>query len=81
MHRGVIMSELQMTIQKAYMLSDNEQSILAKIIDAFISGTRFSNTQTEQKRVIGRFDGKYEISNDIDFCNDEIAEMFGVKGK
>lgn len=27
---------------------------------------------------IGQFDGKFKVSDDIDFCNDEIAEMFGV---
>ncbi len=78
MYGGVVMSELQMTMQKAYMLSDSEQSILAKLIDAFITSTKSSNTQSTSKRVIGRFDGKYEILDDIDFCNDEIAEMFGV---
>ena len=27
---------------------------------------------------IGMFDGKFPVADDIDFCNDEIAEMFGV---
>ena len=27
---------------------------------------------------IGMFDGKFPVEDDIDFCNDEIAEMFGV---
>ncbi len=25
---------------------------------------------------VGMFDGKFNIIDDIDFCNDEIAEMF-----
>ena len=29
-------------------------------------------------RPIGKCDGKYDVPDDIDFCNDEIAEMFGV---
>ena len=27
---------------------------------------------------LGVAEGKFEIPDDIDFCNDEIAEMFGV---
>lgn len=32
----------------------------------------------EKKRTLGIADGKYFIPDDIDGCNDEIAEMFGV---
>ena len=28
--------------------------------------------------IIGACDGKYKIPADFDYCNDEIAEMFGV---
>ncbi len=31
------------------------------------------------KRILGIADGQYEIPEDIDSSNDEIAEMFGVK--
>ena len=31
------------------------------------------------KRRLGIANGKYEIPDNIDSCNDEIAEMFGVK--
>ncbi len=31
------------------------------------------------KRTLGIANGKYTIPDDIDGCNDEIAEMFGVK--
>ena len=31
------------------------------------------------KRTLGIARGKYDIPDDIDACNDEIAEMFGVK--
>lgn len=33
----------------------------------------------EEKRILGIANGKYSIADDIDECNDEIAEMFGVK--
>lgn len=33
----------------------------------------------ETKRTLGMANGKYKIPDDIDQCNDEIAEMFGVE--
>lgn len=36
-------------------------------------------TALEKKRTLGIANGKYSIPDDIDECNDEIAEMFGVK--
>lgn len=33
----------------------------------------------EVKRTLGIANGKYVIPDNIDGCNDEIAEMFGVK--
>ena len=29
---------------------------------------------------LGVAKGKFDVPDDIDFCNDEIAEMFGVNG-
>lgn len=31
------------------------------------------------KRTLGIANGKYTIPDDIDGCNDEIAELFGIK--
>ena len=75
------MNELQNTIQKAYFLSDKDQNMLAKLIEVFILGAESGNgTNMSQKsiRKVGKFDGKYDVADDIDFCNDEIANMFGV---
>lgn len=36
-------------------------------------------TAAGEKRTLGIANGKYSIPDDIDECNDEIAEMFGVK--
>ena len=33
---------------------------------------------SEDKRPIGLLKGKYTVPEDIDACNDEIAEIFGV---
>ena len=35
----------------------------------------------EEKRTLGIANGKYSIPDDIDECNDEIAEMFGRRKK
>ena len=37
-------------------------------------------TTKEKKRTLGLANGKYAIPDDIDECNFEIAEMFGVEG-
>ena len=34
---------------------------------------------TEAKRILGIANGKYEIPDDIDECNNEITEMFEMK--
>lgn len=36
-------------------------------------------SQSKSKRVLGLANGKYIIPDDIDACNDEILELFGVK--
>jgi hypothetical protein len=79
--RETDMNELQTTIKKAYLLSEKEQNMLAKLIEVFIQETEREVMLGEQKksrRVIGKFNGKYDVPDDIDFCNDEIAKMFGV---
>lgn len=75
------MSELQSTIKKAYQLSESEQNMLANLMEIFIQGIESaheSGAQKKIKRVVGKYNGKYDIPDDIDFCNDEIAKMFGV---
>ena len=36
-------------------------------------------SRSKSKRVLGLANGKYAIPDDIDACNDEISELFGVK--
>ena len=71
------MSELQMTIQKAYLLPEKDQNLLAKLIEVFLSEKESTKTK-KTKRIVGKYDGKFDVIDDIDFCNDEIAEMFEV---
>ena len=53
-------------------------------IDKILSYAKFIKTDLrlnesiKHKRRIGIADGLYNIPDDIDTCNDEIAEMFGV---
>ena len=69
---------MKISLKKAYLLSENEQNALAKMIDAFISCLS-SSKDSASSRNVGQFDGEFEVADDIDVCNDEIAEMFGVK--
>ncbi len=78
MRGGLIMNNLHSTIEKAYSLPNEEQNALVELIDTFINNVSKSKMKTHIRRA-GKFDGKYKVVDDIDFCNDEIAELFDVK--
>lgn len=62
-------------IKKIAGLSDDNLMFLSDIIDKFM---RPVQAETTSKR-IGIAEGKFVVPDDFDACNDEIAEMFGVK--
>lgn len=62
-------------IKKAVGLSDDNLIFLSDMIDKFMRPLR---AETSPKR-IGVAEGKFVVPDDFDACNDEIAEMFGVK--
>ena len=62
-------------IKKVVGLSDDNLIFLSDMIDKFM---RPVQSETVSKR-IGVAKGKFVIPDDFDACNDEIAEMFGVK--
>ena len=76
MFGGTCMDSLQMSISKAYSLPKDYQTALSKIIDQFVE-VAASKSSTKKSR-LGIADGKYQFPDDIDFCNDEIAELFGM---
>lgn len=62
-------------IKKVVGLSDDNLMFLSDMIDKFM---RPVQEKTTSKR-IGIAEGKFIVPDDFDACNDEIAEMFGVK--
>ena len=56
---------------------DEQLSLMAYLANAIKQKTASANIQ-KKKRYFGCAKGEFEIPEDIDFCNDEIAEMFGV---
>ena len=46
--------------------------------DSDLSDNVTQSTQRKNRRVLGLAEGKYSIPDDIDACNGEIAQMFGV---
>ena len=73
------MSEALMNLEEQIsLISLNEQiTLMAYLANAIKQKTASANIQ-KKKRYFGCAKGEFEIPEDIDFCNDEIAEMFGV---
>ena len=60
------------------LISLSEQiTLMAYLANAIKQKAAPANIQ-KKKRYFGCAKGEFEIPEDIDFCNDEIAEMFGV---
>ncbi len=55
-------------------------SAVSAFVDKVISlkAMPFTTNNYKRKRKLGIAEGKYDIPDDIDSLNDEIAEMFGV---
>lgn len=80
------MTAQQEAILLIQSLPDDTLSIFVELLKRMVAGDLYSvdiltseEAQAQpRKRRLGIADGKYDIPDDIDFCNDEIAEMFGV---
>jgi hypothetical protein len=55
------------------ILPDDRVEIIIRVMQGFITPVSDSNSKR-----IGVAKGKFDVPDDIDECNDEIAEMFGV---
>ena len=62
-------------IKKVIGLSDDNLIFLNDMIDKFMIPIQAVSTSQR----IGIAEGKFVVPDDFDACNDEIAEMFGVK--
>ena len=75
------MSNALMDIEKQIpLISLNEQiSLMAYLANAIKKNTEAATSKESSiSKRLGIAKGKFEIGDDIDFCNNEIAEMFGV---
>ncbi len=70
---SVILEEQVM--KKVVGLSDENLIFLSDMIDRFMKPNQ--NQEVKTKR-IGVAKGKFVVPDDIDECNNEIANMFGV---
>ena len=70
---SVILEEQVM--KKVVGLSDKNLIFLSDMIDRFMKPNQ--NQEVKTKR-IGVAKGKFVVPDDIDECNNEIANMFGV---
>ena len=62
-------------IKKVIGLSDGNLIFVNDMIDKFMRPIQAVSTSQR----IGIAEGKFVVPDDFDACNDEIAEMFGVK--
>ena len=74
------MSALQMEAYEMMgQLSESKLKLIIEIMKNFNnSPTKTSDINTSKR--IGIAKGKFVVPDDIDECNEEIAEMFGVNG-
>ena len=72
------MSTLQLQAYELMgQLSDSKLQLIIDVMKNFAPSAKSEHVMLASKR-IGIAKGKYIIPDDIDECNDEIAEMFGV---
>lgn len=59
-------------------LNDDVKLSIISSLSASLLKDKSKTSFTKHKRSFGMSKGKLQYPDDIDFCNDEIAEMFGV---
>ena len=67
----------EQAVQMIGLLPDDRVEILIEVMKGFMKPV---GEKEEQTKRIGVAKGKFVVPDDIDECNDEIAEMFGVNG-
>lgn len=59
-------------------LNDDIKLSIISSLSASLVKNKTNTSSSKNKRSFGMLKGKLQYPDDIDFCNDEIAEMFGV---
>ncbi len=78
------MTVQQEAIRIINSMPDDTVNILVELLkrmmanDSHSVDSRTSRDTQSPKRRLGIADGRYNIPDNIDACNDEIAKMFGV---
>ena len=73
------MAEALINLEKQIsFISLSEQIALMAYLANEIKQKSDTVESPRKKRYFGMAKGEFEVPDDIDFCNDEIAEMFGV---
>ena len=73
------MAEVLMNIEKQIsMISLTEQIALMAYLANVIKQNSANIDKSKTSKRLGVAKGKFEVPDDIDFCNDEIADLFGV---
>ena len=69
----------EQAVQMISLLPDDRVAVLIEVMKGFMMPVeRMENHKTKSR--IGIAKGKFIVPDDIDECNEEIAEMFGVNG-
>lgn len=69
----------EQAVQMISLLPDDRVAVLIEVMKGFMMPVeRMENHRMDSR--IGIAKGKFIVPDDIDECNEEIAEMFGVKG-
>ena len=59
-------------------LNDDIKLSIISSLSASLLKNKSNTSATKNRRSFGMSKGKLQYPEDIDFCNNEIAEMFGV---
>ncbi len=73
------MTAIQMEVADLIsQLPDESARIIIELLQRMIPDTDKPIKEVDVSKRIGVAKGKYVVPEDIDWCNNEIAEMFGV---
>ena len=67
----------EQAVEMIGLLPDDRVEIIIEVMKGFMKPLETKKNQSKSSR-IGVARGKFTVPDDIDDCNEEIAEMFGV---
>ena len=69
----------EQAVEMIGLLPDDRVEVIIEVMKGFMKPITDIKEQPKKTR-IGIAKGKFVVPDDIDECNEEIAEMFGVNG-